>query len=311
MVELDVRAIPTWERHPRIFAAYDALRTDETLTLISDHEPRPLRAEFERKRAGGFTWVQRQLGDGRWEVRLTRCDLVGVSAGVASSLARCSVFAGLDARALDDLASRTRRVVIKRSHCVVDQAVNWPYVGIVERGVVQAVLGTVSGREQALYDVLAHDLFGEISLFDRGLTPVRFIALTNETVVLLVPADDVRGYAARERSVASALEQAASQHCRAILEDLAATLSRSTVARVAQVLLSFASPGPGLEEALDPLRELTQVDLALRAGTVKEVVSRALGELEELGAVARSGGRIVRLDRGKLADIAESSKQPS
>ena len=45
-VELDVRSIPPWERHARILATLDGLPLGIELHLTSEHEPRPLRAQF-------------------------------------------------------------------------------------------------------------------------------------------------------------------------------------------------------------------------------------------------------------------------
>ncbi|WP_423751160.1 DUF2249 domain-containing protein [Salinirarus marinus] len=48
---LDLRDVPPAQRHPKIFDAFDALDSGEALTLINDHEPKPLfyqlRAEVE------------------------------------------------------------------------------------------------------------------------------------------------------------------------------------------------------------------------------------------------------------------------
>lgn len=47
MTELDVRDIPPRERHPKIHAAFDDLEPGEELTIINDHEPKPLFYEFQ------------------------------------------------------------------------------------------------------------------------------------------------------------------------------------------------------------------------------------------------------------------------
>lgn len=44
---LDVREIPPPDRHPKIHAAFDALNSGETLTIINDHEPKPLFYEMQ------------------------------------------------------------------------------------------------------------------------------------------------------------------------------------------------------------------------------------------------------------------------
>lgn len=60
---IDVRDIPPWERHERIHERFGALEGGEALTLINDHEPRPLfyemQAEFEDFDAEGYTVTER------------------------------------------------------------------------------------------------------------------------------------------------------------------------------------------------------------------------------------------------------------
>lgn len=47
MTELDVRSIPPADRHPTIYDAFSDLDPGETLTIINDHEPKPLFYEFQ------------------------------------------------------------------------------------------------------------------------------------------------------------------------------------------------------------------------------------------------------------------------
>ncbi|WP_254767843.1 DUF2249 domain-containing protein [Salinilacihabitans rarus] len=47
MTRLDVRDVPPVNRHPRIHDAFDELDPGETLTIVNDHEPKPLFYEFQ------------------------------------------------------------------------------------------------------------------------------------------------------------------------------------------------------------------------------------------------------------------------
>ncbi|QFU84747.1 DUF2249 domain-containing protein [Natronorubrum aibiense] len=55
---LDVREIPPADRHPKIHDAFAELERGETLTLINDHEPKPLfyemQAEVDEFDADGY-----------------------------------------------------------------------------------------------------------------------------------------------------------------------------------------------------------------------------------------------------------------
>lgn len=64
---LDVREIPPAERHPKIHDAFADLDSGETLTLINDHEPKPLfyemQAEVEAFDADGYTVERRSVDE--------------------------------------------------------------------------------------------------------------------------------------------------------------------------------------------------------------------------------------------------------
>lgn len=44
---IDVRDVPPSDRHPKIHDAFEALESGESLTLVNDHDPKPLFYEFE------------------------------------------------------------------------------------------------------------------------------------------------------------------------------------------------------------------------------------------------------------------------
>ncbi len=71
--ELDVRTIPTEKRSPEVvFREGDALKVGETLRIINDHDPRPLRYAFEATRKGRYEWVAEQSGPTDWKVRIKK-----------------------------------------------------------------------------------------------------------------------------------------------------------------------------------------------------------------------------------------------
>jgi uncharacterized protein (DUF2249 family) len=72
--ELDVRQIPNLERHPLVFAQFDALAVGESFVLVDSHDPIPLRQEFARTRPNTYEW--RLLEGSRaaqlWRIRIVR-----------------------------------------------------------------------------------------------------------------------------------------------------------------------------------------------------------------------------------------------
>lgn len=70
--ELDVRIIPPREKHPSIFRTFDALASGETFVLVNDHDPFPLRYQFEAERTGQYEWEYIERGPTVWRVAISR-----------------------------------------------------------------------------------------------------------------------------------------------------------------------------------------------------------------------------------------------
>ncbi|HET7621033.1 MAG TPA: DUF2249 domain-containing protein [Gemmatimonadaceae bacterium] len=71
-IELDVRAIPPRDKHPSIFRAFDSLQSGQTLTLVNDHDPRPLRYQLMAERPNTFDWEYEAQGPEVWKVNIKR-----------------------------------------------------------------------------------------------------------------------------------------------------------------------------------------------------------------------------------------------
>lgn len=69
---LDIRPLLPYERHEKIFNAWDALQTGETLRVINDHNPKPLYYHFEAEQKGKFQWEFEQEGPKDWIFKIKR-----------------------------------------------------------------------------------------------------------------------------------------------------------------------------------------------------------------------------------------------
>jgi len=305
--KVDVRAIAVERRHPLVFASFDALREGAALLLVTDHEPRPLRAEFAAARAGRFAWSQARVDDGHWEATIRK--LGEAAAGEAAEALRHSgLFAILADTERATLAARARVVSVRRNRAVVEQGVRWPYVAVVAAGTIRAMLVGVDGRELALFELLPGDVAGTTALADGGPSPLRFVAGAAGARVALVPAELVLAQMRRRAEFAEAIHAQNAARFRIAVERFGAQTSQPVAARLADALLAYAAPLAGLAPALDPLPQMRQVDLAALAGTARDVVYRIVGEFEAAGALSREHGRIVLLDRAKLERFARESK---
>ena len=69
---LDVRLLPPREKHPTIFATFDALEPGTAFVILNDHDPVPLRYQFMAERGEGFTWHYLEQGPELWRVEIGR-----------------------------------------------------------------------------------------------------------------------------------------------------------------------------------------------------------------------------------------------
>lgn len=69
---LDVRVLPPREKHPAIFALFDSLAPGESFVLVNDHDPLPLRYQFQAERPDGYSWQYLEQGPEIWRVRIGR-----------------------------------------------------------------------------------------------------------------------------------------------------------------------------------------------------------------------------------------------
>ncbi|MCX7169943.1 MAG: DUF2249 domain-containing protein [Proteobacteria bacterium] len=76
---VDVRETPPRERHPLIFGSFDQLSPGEALTLINDHDPKPLFYQFQAESGGQFTWDYVETGPETWRVRIGKVHQVAAS----------------------------------------------------------------------------------------------------------------------------------------------------------------------------------------------------------------------------------------
>jgi uncharacterized protein (DUF2249 family) len=68
---LDVRELAPRDRHEAIFTHLSDLEPGQTVKLVNDHDPVPLRYQLDAERPGQFSWEYRESGPERWVVDIT------------------------------------------------------------------------------------------------------------------------------------------------------------------------------------------------------------------------------------------------
>ncbi len=71
-IELDVRPIVPKEKHPTIHSTFEKLNPGQRMTLINDHDPKPLYYEFKFEKPDRFEWEYLEQGPEVWRVMITK-----------------------------------------------------------------------------------------------------------------------------------------------------------------------------------------------------------------------------------------------
>ncbi len=211
-------------------------------------------------------------------------------------------FAPLPAAALAAVARRAAVTAYDRGQLIFQQGERGAGLYLVVTGSVRVFKASPEGKEQVLHHVGPGQSFNDVAALDGGPSPASAQAL-ERTTVLVVGRDQLLELMRRHPDVAVAVVQSLSARLRAVsslVEDLAL---RHVVSRVAAALLRLAD---GATVTLP-----TRQEFAAMVGTVREVVTRALGHLERQGAIRlEPRGRATILDRAVLERLSEIPPPP-
>ena len=69
---MDVRTIPCSVKHGLVLKTWRELPVGDHFILLNDHDPVPLRSQFEAECPGAFTWDYLECGPADFRVKLTK-----------------------------------------------------------------------------------------------------------------------------------------------------------------------------------------------------------------------------------------------
>lgn len=213
----------------------------------------------------------------------------------SSKLRTIPFLAELDEPTLADVARQMLERIYRPGDYIALEGEQPSGLFFVLQGRVRLSRTAPDGREQVLAMVSSGANFNAVPLFDehptlttaRAMSPVQCLLLPRAALLDLINRHPNLARAAL-RDLASQLRDLV-----VLVEDLA---FRSVRERLVRQLL---------REAREGMAEVTHQDLAERTGTVREIAGRALRELAHEGLVRLERGRVIVLDRDRLAQIAE------
>jgi CRP/FNR family transcriptional regulator, cyclic AMP receptor protein len=206
-----------------------------------------------------------------------------------------SFFAPLDGTALNAVAQRMLPRKVRPGQYILLEGEQPPGLFFVCRGRVRLSRMARDGREQVLATVGPGESFNSAPLFDQQPNPATARAMS-PVDILLLPVDDMLALIRRYPDVALAALRDQALRLRELVELVDDLAFRSVRARLARQLLADSASGAA---------EVTQQELAERAGTVREIAGRTLRRMADDSLVRLERGRVIVLDREGLRRALE------
>jgi CRP/FNR family transcriptional regulator len=225
----------------------------------------------------------------------------------ADLLGKISYFSGLDRPALAEIARAVRQRDVPGGEYVVVAGEPCEGLYFVVRGQIRLVKASAEGREHVLRVLGPGATFNDVAVFDGGPNSDSAVAV-GSTKIGFIPTATVTALIDRYPSVAKAALKLLSARQRSLgdmVEDLAL---RDVIVRVARLLLGCIGRHEHmLEQAESACARITHQEIATMVGSVREVVQRALKELERDGAISLERTRIEIRDAAKLERWAQTA----
>ena len=209
------------------------------------------------------------------------------------ALSESAIFEQLDLQGRLQMAKRMSVHACAAGEIIVMTGEPCRAVYLVAQGQVRIQRLSPEGREYVLYTLGPGQSFNLEAAIDGGYTLATASALT-DTELYAIPVDVFRQMLSEHPQVALALLEHLAKRVRRLcytVENLAFHTVRTRLARCLLSLADGASP---------VAKYLSQAELAVHIGTVRDVVGRTLCSFARQGLVRRERGRVVITDRDGL-----------
>ena len=219
----------------------------------------------------------------------------------SEALAHTSLFADLTAAETAALAGRAIERRFAPGEVLFHEGEDCPGLFVLGQGSVKIFKTSPSGREVMLTVESAPSSVAEVPLFDDGPLPATVSAI-DHVVAYLIHKQDFRQVCRQHPDVPLKVLAMIGRRLRTLVGIVESVTFGSVRQRLARTLLDFSEQA-GRESFPLPV---THQELALRLGTVREVVSRNLGRFQAEGLIRIEHRQITLLDKEGLAREAET-----
>ncbi|WP_231848891.1 Crp/Fnr family transcriptional regulator [Paramagnetospirillum magneticum] len=233
---------------------------------------------------------------------LTGSDMMDVIDG---GLARVSLFSHMDQAALGDIEARCNWARVPSGSQIFDKDSDTLEVYFVVEGAVRILTTGADEREVALADVIAGNYFGELAAIDGMKRSARVVA-TKDTVLASLEGGAFLDLMRQYPPIAIKVVERLTRIVRSLDTRVAQLSSQNESQRVWGEILRLAQPDPAQPESWQIADLPNHKEIAAWAGTSREKVAQAIGELAREGVVRRRSMGLLICDLARLQLMAAS-----
>ncbi len=210
-----------------------------------------------------------------------------------SFLRNVSLFAALDDAQLKDVARLAVPRTYPRETTVLREGDRGEALYLIQEGRVKVLLSAEKGREVIVSILAPGQCFGEMALVDSSTRCARVVTMTDCRFQVISGADYTRLLTSSPEIAIAMLRELAGR-LRSANRSIGSLATLDVFGRVARFLLDAATEVKG-QIVVEELP--TQTDIAAIVGASREMVNRAMRELNHQGFITQHGKRVVITDK--------------
>lgn len=209
-----------------------------------------------------------------------------------SELRRIPLLSNLTDVELVNLAAMLSRRRAPKGSFIVYADDPGPSLMFLLRGKVKITLGSDDGKEAVLANLEDGDFFGELALLTGEDRSANVVALS-DCELLVLSKEDFHQHLMKNNGLVFAMARELALRLRSASNRIGDLALYDVYRRVARTLKSLGTQREGQEPAVFVIEDRpTHQELANMVGTSREMVTRAMKDLEEEGCIAVEGKRI-------------------
>jgi CRP/FNR family transcriptional regulator len=211
------------------------------------------------------------------------------------ALRHTELFSSLKSELLEKMANVAIARHVARGQVLVSEHDEATGIYIIGQGEFRSVRQNMDGREQVLSTERAGSIIGVVPVFNGGKFYSTLIADKGSEVIFL-NTQDVHDLCRDHAEILWNLSRVLAHRVRHLAELVESLALRNVEQRLGQYLLTVAQErGVRVGEGCVFELTLTRAEMASRLGSVREVVSRACGQLVKKGLIQIQGRRLVTI----------------